>query len=406
MARAAVTPAGLNHLVLNVRDMEESHRFWTEILGFQQVGQLHATPQRPNPPNMRFYSGDHATAAMNHHDVALVENTSLPAPPAEWSMFGMPCAINHIAIALPSREAWLEQLAYLQEKGVKFDRRVEHGMTHSLYIHDPNGYGVELLYELPREVWGGDIDAALNFAVALPTEGKEALEDRTEDVPVFGHAEAVVVLRVAAMLDERTDRGAGARLSRRGKGAPAHARAQHPASRLQHRGRLCRPAQVDRDQGGRGRRDQGPQDRPDVARDAAPGQHHRTGLRRAAGGHVLRRRRAAADEPVHPAAAGMRVGVRHRPAAERSELHDLRRAERGRLRDAGGGDRRWAHASGRSGDRTAGGMWSTASPTTRAMPRWWWAGGRSSRWRSICAGSRCCATATASSRNPASPPRC
>ncbi len=65
-------------------------------------------------------------------------------------------------------------------------------MTHSLYIHDPNGYGIELLYELPREVWGGDIDAALNFAVQLPTEGKEALADRTADVPVFGHAEAVV----------------------------------------------------------------------------------------------------------------------------------------------------------------------------------------------------------------------
>ena len=71
---------------------------------------------------------------------------------------------------------------------MKFDRRVEHGMTHSLYIHDPNGYGVELLYELPREVWEGDIDGALNFAVPVPTEGAEALEDRTEDVPVFGTA--------------------------------------------------------------------------------------------------------------------------------------------------------------------------------------------------------------------------
>ena len=58
-------------------------------------------------------------------------------------------------------------------------------MTHSLYINDPNGYGVELLYELPREVWEGDIDAALNFAVQVPTEGAEALQDRTEDVPVF-----------------------------------------------------------------------------------------------------------------------------------------------------------------------------------------------------------------------------
>src|ERR1700677_1830671 len=100
-------------------------------------------------------------------------------------MFGMPSAVNHIAIAFPTREGWLRQLAYLQERGVKFNRRVDHGMTHSLYIKDPNGYGVELLYELPREVWDGDIDAALNYSVSLPTEGPEALVDQAEGVPVF-----------------------------------------------------------------------------------------------------------------------------------------------------------------------------------------------------------------------------
>lgn len=186
--RGPVRPRGLNHLVLNVRDIEESHRFWTEILGFTQVGELHATPARPNPPRMRFYSGDHGGGQLNHHDIALVENRNLPAPPKDWSLFGMPVAVNHIAITLPSREAWLEQLEYLQEKGVAFDRRVEHGMTHSLYIHDPNGYGIELLYELPREVWAGDIDAALNYAQALPTEGREALQDRKDGFPVFGEA--------------------------------------------------------------------------------------------------------------------------------------------------------------------------------------------------------------------------
>ena len=184
----AVTPVGINHLVLNVRDMEESHRFWTEILGFQQVGQVRARPDRPNPPNMRFYSGDHG-GKFHHHDIALVENRDLPPPPKEWSMFGMPMAVNHIAITLPDREAWLKQLRFLQEKGVGFDRRVDHGMTHSVYIHDPNGYGVELLYDLPREVWESDIDAALNYSTRLPTEGPEALEDRT-DVPVFGRAPA------------------------------------------------------------------------------------------------------------------------------------------------------------------------------------------------------------------------
>ena len=187
--RGPMRPRGLNHLVLNVRDIEESHRFWTEILGFTQVGELHVTQERPNPPRMRFYSGDHGGGQLNHHDIALVENRALPAPPADWQMFGMPVAVNHIAIALPSREAWLAQLEYLQEKGVKFDRRVEHGMTHSLYIHDPNGYGIELLYELPREVWEGDIDAALNYARSLPTEGRTALEDREQGYPVFGATE-------------------------------------------------------------------------------------------------------------------------------------------------------------------------------------------------------------------------
>ena len=184
--RAAMTPVGINHLVLNVRNMEESHAFWTELMGFKQVGELHARPDRPHPPTMRFYSGDHS-GKLNHHDLALVEMPNLPAPPA-WDMFNSPMVINHIAIALPNRTAWLQQLAFLQSKGVKFHRRVNHGMTHSVYITDPNGYGIEVLYELPREVWEDDIDAALNYAERLPTEGEAALVDTTDNVPVFGKA--------------------------------------------------------------------------------------------------------------------------------------------------------------------------------------------------------------------------
>jgi catechol-2,3-dioxygenase len=190
-ATGLTAPSGLNHLVLNVRNMEESHTFWTEVVGLKQVGKLKARPDRPNPPNMQFYSCDHG-GKDNHHDIALVENTNLPEPPKEWGMFGMPVAVNHIAIAFPTREAWLSRLEYLQSRGVKFNRRVDHGMTHSLYINDPNGYGVELLYELPRDVWEGDIDAALNYATNLPTEGPEALIDNPKDVPVFRAAKESV----------------------------------------------------------------------------------------------------------------------------------------------------------------------------------------------------------------------
>jgi len=155
-------------------------------MGFKQVGELHPRSDRPNPSKMRFYSGDHR-GKMQHHDLALMEMPNLP-PPAAWSMSESQVAINHVAIMLPSREAWLKQIAFLQSKGVTFHRRINHGMTHSVYISDPNGYGIEVLYELPREVWEGDIDAALNYAEPLPTEGEEALVDTADNVPVFGKA--------------------------------------------------------------------------------------------------------------------------------------------------------------------------------------------------------------------------
>jgi catechol 2,3-dioxygenase len=180
-----VAPFGINHIVIHVRDLAESHRFYTEILGLRQVGEFRsAAAGVPRRGTMRFYSGDR-DGRLHHHDIALIENPAVPPPSAG----GPPSGIVHIAFAMADREAWLRQLAFLQRRGVAFERRVEHGVTHSVYIRDPNGYGVELLYELPRAVWEGDLDAALNHYVNLPTEGPGALEDRTE-IPVFARHQA------------------------------------------------------------------------------------------------------------------------------------------------------------------------------------------------------------------------
>ena len=79
-----VTPRGVNHLVLNVRDLEESHHFWSDLLGFRQVGELKGRNGEPAAMTMRFYSG--VVDDVNHHDIALVEQPDLPPPPDEWSM--------------------------------------------------------------------------------------------------------------------------------------------------------------------------------------------------------------------------------------------------------------------------------------------------------------------------------
>ena len=188
-APQARPPRGINHVVLNVRDLEVSHRFWTEAMGFRCVAELKAMPGRRRP-KMRFYSGLDAQGDVTHHDLALAEvpgaaGVAGGADGESWSLLPDRVGLNHVAIAWPDRESWLAQLAFLRSRGVPFHRRVNHGMTHSVYISDPDGHGIEVLYELPREAWARDIDAAQNYAELLPTEGDEALVDRTDN-PVFG----------------------------------------------------------------------------------------------------------------------------------------------------------------------------------------------------------------------------
>jgi catechol 2,3-dioxygenase len=157
----AQTPSGLNHLVLNVRDIDVAHWFWTELLGFRQVGTL----RRPGPDGeprarMRFYSGEQ-DGKLRHHDIALVEQAALPADRAAQGL-------NHVAIAYPTEDAWQKQISFLAARGVALRGRVDRGVTHSIHVSDPDGNEIELVYELPRALWEGDIDAALNRAVERP----------------------------------------------------------------------------------------------------------------------------------------------------------------------------------------------------------------------------------------------
>jgi len=169
----AAAGASVNHLVLNVRDIEASHRFYTEVMGFEQCGELSPT----HPYTMRFYRGHQS----HHHDLALVQvedRDGTATTPERWSMQPRQVGVNHIAIAYPDREAFLTQLRHLKANGVEFIVRGNHGMTHSAYIADPDGYGLEVLYEVPEEVWIRDVNGALNYFDPLPAD--QELEDTTD----------------------------------------------------------------------------------------------------------------------------------------------------------------------------------------------------------------------------------
>src|SRR5579871_2554590 len=155
----AQTPCGLNHIVLNVRDMNGAHRFWTECLGFRHVATGRASSDGSKP--MRFYSGE-VDGKLRHHDIALVERENAASGGQ---------ALHHVAIAYPTEAAFRQQIAFLVARGVALHRRVDRGVTRSIHLKDPDGNEIELVHELPRTAWEGNIQAALDHAVELSIDG-------------------------------------------------------------------------------------------------------------------------------------------------------------------------------------------------------------------------------------------
>jgi catechol 2,3-dioxygenase len=157
---AAETPSGLNHLVLNVRDFDAAHRFWTECLGFRHVGTSRfGSADGSARPRMRFYSGE-TDGKLSHHHLALMEAEALPPGAGR-----RPQTLNHIAITYPSPAAWRRQIGFLLASGVALHGRVDRGAASSVNLFDPDGNEIELVCERPREEWEHDIDAALNTRV-------------------------------------------------------------------------------------------------------------------------------------------------------------------------------------------------------------------------------------------------
>ena len=162
-------PIGISHMVFNVRDIEESEKFWTEMLGFLRCA------VNPNNPGFRFYNSPYDEY---HHTIALVQAED-PGPPPEgdWSLEPAKTGPNHISIKYASRDSWLQQVGWLKKNRVKFHRRTNHGSHHSVYGSDPNGYGIEVTYDLPHSVWGHNIQAAEAYSERIGPDEDQLVDD-------------------------------------------------------------------------------------------------------------------------------------------------------------------------------------------------------------------------------------
>lgn len=141
--------AHIGHVHLKVADLERALSFYRDVLGFELV-------QR--------YGNEAAflSAGGYHHHIGLNTWESLGgAPPPRGST-----GLYHLAIAYPGRADLADALRRLLHAGIALEGASDHGVSEALYVRDPDGNGIELYWDRPREIW----PRSQNGELAMVTE--------------------------------------------------------------------------------------------------------------------------------------------------------------------------------------------------------------------------------------------
>ena len=137
----------IGHVHLKVADLERALTFYSGVLGFevtQRMGNVSA-----------FLS-----AGGYHHHIGLNTSESRNgAPPAPGTT-----GPYHFAIRYPDRASLADALRRLQAARVPLDGASDHGVSEALYLHDPDGNGIELYWDRPRDEWPRNADGTLQIA--------------------------------------------------------------------------------------------------------------------------------------------------------------------------------------------------------------------------------------------------
>ena len=148
----------IGHVHLKVADLERSVTFYQDVLGFEVTQRLGG-------------SAVFLSAGGYHHHIGL--NTwessggTAPAPGTT--------GLYHFAIRYPTRAALGDALRRLSAAGVPLDGASDHGISEALYLRDPDGNGVELSWDRPREEWPrADDGSPMAFTRPLDLESLRA----------------------------------------------------------------------------------------------------------------------------------------------------------------------------------------------------------------------------------------
>jgi catechol 2,3-dioxygenase len=147
--------ADIGHVHLKVADLDRAVAFYTEVLGFEEQARI----------------GDDAaflSAGGYHHHIGLNTWESKGGSPPPRGTTGL----YHFAIRYPTRAALARAVRGVLDAGLRIGAS-DHGVSEAVYLEDPDGNGIELYCDRPREEWPrtADGDGVAMYSRPLDLEG-------------------------------------------------------------------------------------------------------------------------------------------------------------------------------------------------------------------------------------------
>jgi catechol 2,3-dioxygenase len=126
----------IGHVHLKVSDIDKSLKFYCELLGFE-LQQMYGA------------SAAFISAGGYHHHIGLNTWHSKGSEPAPGHYPGL----YHTAILYPTRKDLAIIFKRLVEAKYPITGASDHGVSEAIYLDDPDGNGVELYWDRPKEEW-------------------------------------------------------------------------------------------------------------------------------------------------------------------------------------------------------------------------------------------------------------
>lgn len=136
----------IGHVHLKVSDIQQSLDFYCGLLGFELI---------------TMYGNDAAfiSAGGYHHHIGLNTWYSKGQSPAPAHMVGL----FHTAILYPTRKDLAAIFDRLHKANYPLTGASDHGVSEAIYLDDPDGNGVELYWDRPRDQWPQKDDGSIEM---------------------------------------------------------------------------------------------------------------------------------------------------------------------------------------------------------------------------------------------------